>query len=82
MLYTSNVGVKADIPILSSKSAVLMEAASGKILLENNPHQKLPMASTTKIMTAIVALEYGNLDDIVTIPPEDQESRDHLYGYL
>lgn len=97
LLYTSNVGVKADIPILSSKSAVLMDAASGRILLENNPHQKLPMASTTKIMTAIVALEYGNLDDIVTIPPEasgiegssiwlsigeEQRLEDLLYGLM
>ena len=60
LLYTSNVGVKADIPILSSKSAVLMDAASGRILLENNPHQKLPIAISIKIMTAIFALEYGN----------------------
>ena len=52
---------------LYSKSAVLIDASSGRILYEKNAYEPLPMASTTKIMTAIIALEYGNLEEEVTV---------------
>ncbi len=68
-VYTS-INVAAIAPQTSGKAAILMDGRSGRILYENNIREKLPMASTTKIMTAIVALEHGNLDDIITIPPE------------
>ena len=42
---------------LYALSAVLMDADNGRILLEKNGNQVLPMASTTKIMTCILALE-------------------------
>ena len=42
---------------LSCKSAVLMDYSTGKILYQNNPHEKLPMASVTKIMTMLLAME-------------------------
>lgn len=48
---------------LYAQSAVLMDAGSGRILFEKDAHKVLPMASTTKIMTCILALEYGNMDD-------------------
>lgn len=48
---------------LYAQSAVLMDADSGRILYEKDAHKVLPMASTTKIMTCILALEYGNVDD-------------------
>lgn len=48
---------------LYAQSAVLMDAGSGRILYEKNGQEILPMASTTKIMTCILALEYGNLED-------------------
>ena len=44
-----------------------MDELSGRVLVEKNSHQKMPMASTTKIMTALLALEKGNLDDNVLI---------------
>ena len=53
--------------LVPPQSAIVMEKESGRILYEINPRQKLPMASTTKIMTAIVALEKGNPADNVTI---------------
>ena len=56
-------------PDHSARAAVLMEAETGRILYEKNPHQKMPMASTTKIMTAILALENSHLSDIVTVSP-------------
>ncbi|MFR5731666.1 MAG: hypothetical protein ACLUD2_06570 [Clostridium sp.] len=45
---------------LHSLSAVLMDADSGRILYGKDEHQVRPMASTTKIMTCILALELGN----------------------
>ncbi len=52
--------------LCEAKSEILIEAKTGRVLYENNAHEALPMASTTKIMTALVALENGNLSDIVT----------------
>lgn len=52
---------------LYAQSAVLMDADSGRVLYGKNPQEKLPMASTTKIMTCILALEYGNTDEIVEV---------------
>lgn len=52
---------------LYAQSAVLMDADSGRILFEKNGREALPMASTTKIMTCILALENGDLDAAVTV---------------
>lgn len=51
---------------LYAKSAVLMDGQSGRVLYEKNGYEELPMASTTKIMTCIVALENGSMEDVVT----------------
>lgn len=51
---------------LYAQSAVLMDAKTGRILYGKNEGVTRPMASTTKIMTCIIALEYGNLSDTVT----------------
>ncbi|MDR2023210.1 MAG: D-alanyl-D-alanine carboxypeptidase [Hungatella sp.] len=51
---------------LYAQSAVLMDASTGRILYGKNENLVRPMASTTKIMTCILALEYGNLSDTVT----------------
>ena len=50
---------------LYAQAAVLMDADSGRVLYGKNPEEKLPMASTTKIMTCILALEYGDMEQIV-----------------
>ncbi len=54
---------------LSATSAVILEAQTGEILFEKNADKKMGMASTTKIMTALVALEKGKAEDIVKISP-------------
>ena len=51
----------------SARSAILIERETGKVLLSHNAHEKLPMASTTKVMTALMTLEYGGLDEVVTV---------------
>ena len=52
-----------------ARSAILIEARTGRVLEAHNAHEPLPMASTTKIMTALLALEQGKLDDVVTAGP-------------
>lgn len=52
---------------LYALSAALIDADSGRVLYEKNGYDVRAMASTTKIMTLILALEYGNLDDLVTV---------------
>lgn len=51
---------------LTAKSAILIEANTGKVIYERNADERRPPASTTKMMTLIVALENGKLDDLVT----------------
>ncbi|WP_130807119.1 D-alanyl-D-alanine carboxypeptidase family protein [Senegalia massiliensis] len=55
---------------ISAKSAILIERDSGRILYSKNISQKLPIASTTKIMTALIAIEKGDLNKVVTIKKE------------
>ena len=55
----------------SAASAVVMEAETGRVLYEKQAHQRRPIASITKLMTALVALESGHdLEESVTIRPE------------
>lgn len=49
------------------ESAILIDAATGQILFEKNPHLRLYPASITKIATGIYSIENGNPDDIVTV---------------
>lgn len=48
---------------ISAKSAILIEAKTGRIIWEKSSDTKLPMASTTKIMTTLLTLESGNLHE-------------------
>lgn len=54
-------------PSLSARSAILLNGNNGNILYESNAFEQLPIASLTKIMTAVVALESANLDDTIVI---------------
>lgn len=56
-------------PSVSASSAVLIDASSGRILYGKNENERRGMASTTKIMTAIVAIENAKLDKLVTVAP-------------
>jgi len=57
-------------PALVGQAAVLMDPETGAVLAAQNPDERLPMASTTKIMTALLALERGHLSDKITISRE------------
>lgn len=52
---------------LYARAALLLDADNNRILYEDNGTKVMAMASTTKIMTCILALEYGNPDDLVTV---------------
>lgn len=51
---------------LHSRGALLLDATNDRVLYEENGYKELPMASTTKIMTCIVALEHAKPDEVVT----------------
>lgn len=64
-----NIDVDIALPSVSAQSAILVESSNDEIVYEKNAHVRLPMASTTKIMTAIVALEHVAPSTIVEISP-------------
>lgn len=55
---------------VSAKAAVVICAESGEVVYSKNMDTKLSMASTTKIMTALLALEYGASDEMITVTDE------------
>lgn len=63
-----NAHAEYTVPAVSAKSAII--TSSGAVLYEKNADLRLPMASTTKLMTAIIALEKCSLDDVVYIKSE------------
>ena len=54
-------------PAVIAEAAVVVDGASGKTLFAKNADKVMYPASTTKIMTCLVALERGNLDSVVTV---------------
>ncbi len=57
-------------PDAPAEAAYLIEANSGRVLYAKNENARLPMASTTKIMTALLAIESGRMDETVEVPAE------------
>lgn len=66
-IMVSWAGTASEEPNLMAQAAVLMDGESGRVLLGKNEDQIHPMASTTKIMTCILALEYASPEDIVSV---------------
>jgi D-alanyl-D-alanine carboxypeptidase (penicillin-binding protein 5/6) len=83
-------------PVIGAKAAIVVDYATGRILYSKGMHERLAPASTTKILTAILAMESGNLDEVITVAPKDlvrgskmglrsgenQTLRSLLYGLL
>lgn len=67
-LFLFEFPVKAD--YISAKSAILICADTSEVLYSLNPDVRLPMASTTKIMTALLVCESGDLQEKVTVTKE------------
>lgn len=66
-LFAENVSI-GKAPDVSAEACVLIDGKSGAVLFEKNATARLPMASTTKIMTAKIILERMSLDTVVTVP--------------
>lgn len=90
-------GFTAESPIINASAAILFNVSTEEVLYAKNPDTVMMPASTTKIMTAIIAIENGELDRKVKIshraaavrgssmhlrPGEQQTLRDLLYGLL
>lgn len=67
IMLTSHLSYGVEDFDLNGQNYILIEEKSGRVLAEKNANVKLPMASTTKIMTAILAVELGSLDGEVEI---------------
>ena len=59
---------------LVSETAIVIDGATGQVIYEKNAHQKMYPASTTKILTGLLAVEYGSMSDNITY------SHDAIYG--
>ncbi|MBE6754106.1 MAG: D-alanyl-D-alanine carboxypeptidase [Ruminococcaceae bacterium] len=57
-------------PVIEAGSAIVMNANTGAVIFEHNAYQQRPMASTTKIMTALLAFEAGDIGREITINAE------------
>lgn len=64
---------------ISAEAAVLIDADSGRVLYEKNANQEMLIASTTKIMTALVAIESCSLDELVTITKDHMVEGSSMY---
>lgn len=68
-VFTEVSGETASLSKLHAQYAVLMDASNRRVLYEKAGYESAPMASTTKIMTLIIALENADLSDLVTVSP-------------
>lgn len=66
LISSKYINVYADIKV-DAKSAILVDCDTNRVLWEKNAYEPMSIASTTKIMTCIIALENGNLKDEVTV---------------
>ncbi len=66
---------KAALPVLSSKAYLLADLDTGEVILEKNPETVFPIASVSKLMTAVIATELMNLQDVAIV------SRDATNAY-
>lgn len=55
-------------PPVRARAALVLDANSDKVLMQWNAHRRLPMASTTKMMTALLAIRHGKLTDRIVVP--------------
>ena len=81
ILNITSINIYAKDLTPEARYALAMDAKSKQVLYEKNGYSITPMASTTKIITALVAINYGNLDDEVTISRKATSIRGSKVGY-
>jgi len=79
LMMVVTLGQSAGAVSTSASSAVLMDADSGRILYSQNADTPRLIASITKIMTAVVALEHGNTDETYSVTREDMAEGSSMY---
>lgn len=67
IVFMSFISVYGDPPEVTAPSAILIDARTGKVLYEKSADEKHYPASTTKVMTGLLAVEHGKLDEIITV---------------
>jgi len=69
VILFSGITTRAErsVPIVSAKSSILVDRLTGEVLFEKSADTRLSMASTTKILTCVIALESGKLNEIVEV---------------
>lgn len=84
IVLSNGIIVKASEPkklYIDARCAIAMDSKSKVVLYEKNANNIVPMASTTKIMTALVAIKYGNLDKKFIISKRAGAIRGSTVGY-
>lgn len=61
----------AEPPVITARSAVLFDANTGRVILKKNENEQRPVASTQKLLTALIVANSGDLSDMVTIKETD-----------
>lgn len=69
-VLASSAGAVSSRSLIKAKSAILIDNQTGEVLWHRNPDVPLPNASTTKIVTAMVALQSGRVEDTIVVSPE------------
>lgn len=67
---------------VSARNAIAIDAETNEVLWNQNGYEIVPMASTTKILTALIAINYGNLERKVTISKNASSIRGSTVGYV
>lgn len=70
---------RAEAVQLSAAAAILMDADSGEVLYEKDAARRMRIASTTKIMTALVVLEHARLTDTITVTGDHMVEGSSMY---
>jgi len=81
-LFMCFIPVYGYTPEITTPSAILIDAKTGKVLYEKNSDEKRYPASTTKVMTGLLAAEHGKMDEVVTIgknPPLIEKGSSQIY---
>jgi len=79
--FDPKLALASENPQVQAPSCVLMEATTGKIVWAKNPDQRMAPASLTKVLTALIALERGDLNDKIKVgpnPPRVEGTRVYL----
>lgn len=80
LIFLSQSAYGAELPAVTSEAVIVMDAADGRIICARNCFEKRPPASLTKVMTAILAIECADLEEICTVSPVAAATKESHVG--